>query len=496
MKVMEPVGGINPFPVIDPELIPARRYYDDAFYRTECEHLWSRAWQMACRLEQIPDVGDWVEYAILDKSVIVVRTTGGVRAFHNHCRHRGVPLAETGGHGNCRGKGFICPFHGWRWSMEGECTFVYGRHLFDERLLDRGELALKPVRVDLWAGCAFITFDDDTAPLRDHLGPVADRLEARGADRLRTEWWFGTVLPANWKVAMEAFMEGYHVMKTHPQLQRKLPALYNGMYGNETGGIGAPINPGLSVRENIQAQYEHMQLLNEGMAGLIHAKEVAIAGELLDVELPDNPAQAVPQWYGVVQAEITRRLRARGEDVPDLNAVAVSDPVDAVEFLFPNYFLLSFFSGMSSYRIRPLGPESCLFELWSLTHFAEGEAPPAPMQPVMLPYDSQDFPMIPRQDYSNIPMQQKGLHSQGFEAMRLSKAVEGLISNYQRLIDGYIAGLDSARLAQANRRLGGGFDGPIRDLDLSGQARSSAPRASTPTHTATTLKEAENEPCC
>ena len=84
----------------------------------------------------------------------------------------------------------------------------------------------------------------------------------------------------------------------------------------------------------------------------------------------------------------------------------------------------------------------------------------------MLPYDSQDFPMIPRQDYSNIPIQQKGLHSPGFEFMRLSKDVEGLISNYHRIIDGYIAGEPGAKLAAANQKLGGNFDGKILELGL------------------------------
>ena len=463
MDFSERLRETNPFPVTDPELIPAKRYYDPAFFRLEAERLWMHAWQMACRLEQIPNVGDWVEYTILGKSVIVVRAADGVKAFHNHCRHRGVPLA-SGGHGNCKGKGFICPFHGWRWNLDGECTFVYGRHMFSEDKLDQGELALVPCRVELWGGCAFVNFDDDAPSFHESVGSQADRLEAHGASKLRAEWWFATVLPANWKVAMEAFMEGYHVMKTHPQLQQKLPGLYNGMYGYDTGGVGQPVNPNQTVRENIIAQHQHMQLLNEGMAGLIHAKEVAIAGKLLDVELPDHPAEAIPMWYGIVQDQITRQLRARGEDIPDLNAVTVSDPVQAVEFMFPNYFLLTFFSSMTSYRIRPLGPESCLFELWSLTHFAEGEEPEPPMEPVMLPYDSDQFPLIPRQDYSNIPIQQLGMHSQGFDNLRLAKDVEGLISNYHRLIDGYLAGVAPEKRAAANRQLGGNFDGKIADL--------------------------------
>jgi hypothetical protein len=255
-------------------------------------------------------------------------------------------------------------------------------------------------------------------------------------------------------------------MRTHPQLQNAAPAMYNAIYGQETGGIGQPVNPDLTVRQNIEAQLEHLRLLSEGMAGLVHAKELEIARQLLDVELPDDPVEAVPMWYGIVQDQITTQLRARGEPVPDLNAVAVSDPVNAVEFLFPHYFLLPFFSSMSAYRIRPLGPESCLFEIWSLTHAAAGAEPQTPMQPTVLPYDSQDFPPIPRQDYSNIPIQQKGLHAQGFEFMRLSQEKEGLISNYQRIIDGYLAGVAPDKLARATQKLGGNFDGPILDLGL------------------------------
>ncbi|MDG2004645.1 MAG: SRPBCC family protein, partial [Novosphingobium sp.] len=199
-------------------------------------------------------------------------------------------------------------------------------------------------------------------------------------------------------------------------------------------------------------------------AGMCHAKEVEIARELENVELPDNLEEALPVWFGLLQDSITRKLRDRGENVPDLNAVAVSDPVNSVEFLFPHYFLLPFFTSFSSYRIRPLGPERCLFEIWSLTNFPEGEEPEPPMSPTVLPFDSNEFPMIPRQDYSNIPIQQKGLHSDGFEYMRLSKDVEGLISNYQRLIDGFIAGEDPAALAAASQKLGSNFDGPILEF--------------------------------
>src|SRR4051812_29471350 len=103
-----------PLRVTNPERIPAKRYYDEEFYKLENEHLWPHVWQMACRLEEIPKPGDWVEYKILNHSVIVVRTKTTVKAFHNSCRHRGVQFAS--GHGNCEKTGFVCPFHGWRWN--------------------------------------------------------------------------------------------------------------------------------------------------------------------------------------------------------------------------------------------------------------------------------------------------------------------------------------------------------------------------------------------
>jgi len=455
----------------DRQLIPVGRYFEEEFFNLENQHLWSRAWQMACRLEMIPDVGDWVEYTILGKSVIIVRTDDGVRAFHNHCRHRGVPLvasksnaAGASAHGNCEKMGFICPFHGWRWNMQGENTFVYGRDQFDEKLLDPEALKLRPVRCETWGGCAFINFDDDATPYRDLLGSRAEGLEARNMETLRSEWWIATVLPANWKIAMEAFQEGYHVMATHPQLQRATPAMYNARYGHDTDGLGAAVDPNMTARDAVVQQFEQMELLSAGMAGLVHKKEVAIARSCLDVELPEDPQEAVVYWYGVVQDAITRELRACGEDVPDLKKVMAEKPLEAVEFLFPNYFLLTYFTGMSSYRVRPLGPESCLFEIWSLTNFPKGQEPAPPMEPTVLPYNSKDFPLIPQQDYSNIPIQQKGLHSGGLEHLRLAKNVEGLIANYHQVIDGFIGNADQDKLNRAILQLDGNFDGQIRDF--------------------------------
>ncbi|HKR90253.1 MAG TPA: aromatic ring-hydroxylating dioxygenase subunit alpha [Phenylobacterium sp.] len=455
-----------PFPITDPERIAAKRYYDEEFYRLECERLWPHVWQMACRLEQIQNVGDWIEYTNLDKSVIVVRTKDGVKAYHNACRHRGVKLAR--GHGSCEVQGFTCPFHGWRWNIDGKNTFVYGRGLFSERQLEQAELDLPQCRIETWGGCAFINFDDDAPSFRETIGPVAERLEAHNLHRTRAEWCYATILPANWKLAMEAFMEGYHVMRTHPQLYQVADSLFRSMYEikSDAAGKGPPSFGNASVREMVKAYVEYLNVIGVGMAGMAHAKDVEIARSISDVDLPEDPAVGFPMWLQMLSDEVTKQGRARGEPTPDLNVVGRTHPVNAVEYIFPHIFFLPTLSSFAAYRTRPLGPESCLFEIWSLTLFPEGQEPAPVMDPVVLPYDSPDFPPIPQQDYSNIPRQQEGLHAGGFEYMRLSGKVEGLIGNYHRVIDGFLCGAPPKKLAAASSLLGGNFDGPVLELGL------------------------------
>jgi nitrite reductase/ring-hydroxylating ferredoxin subunit len=439
----------------DTRLVPTERYYDEAFFKLEGERLWPRVWQMACRLEEIPNLGDFTEYTILGRSVIVVRTKTGVKAFHNACRHRGVRLVSEPG--NCEIRGFNCPFHGWRWDIDGNSTFVFDRKSFDEDILAKAEINLAPCRIDFWAGCAFINFDDDAPSLRESLGPVVERLDARHVDKLKMDWWYGTVVPTNWKLAMEAFMDNFHVMRTHPQL-------FELSFDNMPGVGGARSMNKVSGREALNINVDFMSRLSDGMAGMVHKTEVAVLEKLRDMEVPDDPVAATGAFYMKAWENIRDEALSRGAPMFDIPKVATEVPFHSVEFMFPHFFFLPFLGAMSSYRIRPLTAETCLFEIWSLVLRPEDEPYETPKGPTMLPYDSPEFPEIPRQDYANLPLQQLGLHAGGFKFMRLSQSQEGLISNYQRLIDGYLARLDGEALANGSRIVNNGNAGIIRDI--------------------------------
>ncbi|MEY4159582.1 MAG: hypothetical protein RLZZ136_203 [Pseudomonadota bacterium] len=450
-----------PFRITNPELIPAERYYDEAFFEAEKKHLWPHAWQMACRLEEIPEVGDYTVYDILDKSVIMIHTKDGVKGFLNACRHRGVKLAHGPGH--CGTEGFVCPFHGWRWNADGENTFIYGKQIFSPEIIDKAQIDLAPVRTEYWAGAAFINFDENAPSLRESLGPVADRIDARAAEKLRVDWWFGTVIPCNWKLAMEAFHESYHVMQTHRQLFDKSPnaTLQYGrnydnvpVHENETGSKLA--NQIIDANINI----------SEGMGGsLVHTSEVAVLEKLRDIVVPENPAEVFTAFSKRVAAEIEADGRARG--APTFDILAANENLSNVEFVFPNFFLLPMFGAMASYRMRPITAETCMMEIWNLALLPDDGTHESPTEPTILPYDSQDFPEIPRQDYSNLPLQQIGLHNLDF--MRIAKGTgkndaEGLISNYQRVLDGFLAKLDAKILVRAQNVSNSGFEVGILDI--------------------------------
>ena len=428
------------------------RYYDPDFYQMEAELLWPRVWQMACRLEEIPEPGDFVEYRILDQSVLVLRTDDmGVRAFHNVCRHRGVRLVEG------RGKvesGFVCPFHGWCYGTDGANTFVPRAQTFAERNRRREDLDLTPVQCEVWGGCAWINLDDGAPPLRECIEPFASVQDAWKVESLRSEWWFACRLPVNWKLAEEAFMEQYHVIQTHPQL------VIPGRYPPRDGGA-------VDVRALIDGEIHYLRTMSVGMAGMVHANDVRIAEGLADVELPDDPTEALTAWHRRLNDAIVDWHRSAGSDIPNLNELDAKGLNEPMGYCFPHYFVLPMYSSASSYRFRPLGPEETLMEIWSLTRFPEGREPDAPPPPEPWESDDPRWPPIPAQDFSNLPRQQQGLHAKSFEYMRLSERIEGGISNFERTVDGFLSGLPYEKLLPALHSINvNPLERPVVDVGL------------------------------
>src|SRR4051794_29634278 len=111
------------------DLIAKERYISREFVDREMDRLWPRVWQVACREEEIPSAGDYVEYVIGDQSMLVVRGTDGeIGAYYNACLHRGTRLAA--GVGSFADGRIKCSYHGWCYDLAGRVTSVPDREEF------------------------------------------------------------------------------------------------------------------------------------------------------------------------------------------------------------------------------------------------------------------------------------------------------------------------------------------------------------------------------
>jgi nitrite reductase/ring-hydroxylating ferredoxin subunit len=429
----------NPFPMENRSGIAPERYYDRAFFELEKEWLWNRTWQMACRLEEIPEANDYVEYEINDQSVLIVRQQDmTVKAFHNACLHRATQLGR--GAGRFGASKIVCPFHGWQWNCDGSNLLVYGRNGFDPASMRPDDLRLRECRSGLWGGCVWINLDPEAAPLIAALQPMAGMLDAIDVGNLRVRWWKETILNANWKMAQEAFMESYHVMQTHPQL---------------TMGMGANYPPDLLevfVTENGHgaSEYRDIDAAYQDLDRLIAANTLMLEGQdAMFLERDLHVLEGIRGSAGkeeTIRKSVVRAFREHNRNAGIPMREGIEDQsfwFGADAFLFPNAFYLPLYGNALSYRVRPYNddPEWCRFEVWSLTTYPENY--PCKRAKLSGRFDKDDadnWGLIPRQDFSNIERQQRGVHTRGFPGMRLSDPWEAVIANMHRQLDRRLAG--------------------------------------------------------
>ncbi len=199
------------FPIL-PE-IPAGRYTDEEFQRLELEHVFRKSWLYAGHVSELPEPGSYKLFERIGVSIILLRdTNGGIRAFHNTCRHRGSALL-TEPKGKVRR--FVCPYHAWGFTLDGELVSVPEAHNFG--CLNKDSYGLVPVRCDTWRGMIYINLDKESGPLLDFLGDLPRQLEGFPLEDLEVKTVQTIRVDCNWKALRDNFLEVYHVKAVHPQ---------------------------------------------------------------------------------------------------------------------------------------------------------------------------------------------------------------------------------------------------------------------------------------
>lgn len=190
------------------------------FYELEREAIFKRAWLNVGRVEQLPRRGSYFtkRLDVARTSIIVVRDSADeVRAFHNICRHRGNKLVWSDIPGNDvsgTAKQFTCKYHGWRYGLDGACTYVQQEDEFFD--LDKADYGLVAVHCDVWAGFVFVNLDrTPRQELREYLGPLILGLDDYPFDRITERYGFRAEVAVNWKVFMDGLQEQYHAPVVH-----------------------------------------------------------------------------------------------------------------------------------------------------------------------------------------------------------------------------------------------------------------------------------------
>ena len=112
----------------------------------------------------------------------------------------------------------MCKFHGWVYDNAGQLVSVPDEANFFD--LDKDDLALRPIAVDVWRGMIFVNLDPKPAQsLREYLCGIDERLDGFPFDKLSLGYAYKGNLNCNWKIAVDSQQEAYHAVHLHRRTQ-------------------------------------------------------------------------------------------------------------------------------------------------------------------------------------------------------------------------------------------------------------------------------------
>ncbi len=409
--------------------LPVDVYLSADYLQREVEGLWRRVWQVAGRVEDVSKPGDSFVYDIGDDSLLVLRTQAGdLRAYHNACLHRGTRLRDDAG----SLERIRCPFHGFTWSLEGELCEVPCRWDFPQ--IEDARFRLPRAAVDTWGGFVFVNLDPDCGPLADYLEDLPRHFERWPLEERYVAARVERRVACNWKIAIEAFIETYHIVGVHAA---NLP-----FFGDAN-----------SQYDVWQDQRHHDRMLNASGTPSPHLRGTLSDQRVVDIAARfgmAEPGTRVPEGRTArsVLVEASRKRIEAGLGI-DTKPFSDAEVQDVIQYsLFPNVVL---FGGLGSplfYRARPDGanPDSCLFEVMLLAPIPDGAERPAPAPHRFLAEDEKwsDVPELSYfgpvldEDQEIMPRVQRGLRASRKTTNTLAVYQESRIRHFRRTLEEYV----------------------------------------------------------
>lgn len=237
--------------------LPNGVYTSAEFLRWEHRNLFAPRWFGVAFGNDVPNPGDIRKVDLLGMSIIVLRDENrGVRVFHNVCRHRGRQLVDE----SCSHARMIrCPYHAWTYRLDGRLNgtpHIGGAGIHTIEGFDKADHGLLEIRSRMWMDIVFINLNDQAGSFDEFMAPLATRLGglwgAEGGD-LMTPADDGSMemeVRSNWKLALENYLEAYHLPIVHPGLNSYSPLSNHYLYHDAMDFAGQGVT---TYRPNITA---------------------------------------------------------------------------------------------------------------------------------------------------------------------------------------------------------------------------------------------------
>ncbi|MEH6611311.1 MAG: aromatic ring-hydroxylating dioxygenase subunit alpha [Halioglobus sp.] len=410
--------------------VSKQRYISQAWMNREWETVWTKHWQAAAHISDLRESGDYVVYDIGRESILLTCAEDGeIRAFYNVCQHRGLRLVDS----HCGHTDTVrCPYHSWRYNMDGALNFAPGEELFQQGL-PADKTSLKPVRCEVALGFVWIVLDSDSESLTDYLEHMLPIMSHYQFETMTLTLDQTVSVNCNWKAVQDNFSELYHVPYLHPQHRRFVDcaSASNDLYPSGHSRVRVPggtTDTGFAIPES-PTDILSMQLTSLGLSASDYT------GRVEDV-----------------QAAIRDAKRALGESsLPYYKQFTDEELSDVIQTnVFPNT-IFSYSTDMCwllRMRPHPTDPNQCYLDKLSLekldsTVESQHPAPDTEKQDRPI-HDSFDYSDVIAgrktmtdtidQDLSLLQHAQQGMQSDGFKELWLSEA-ECRISHFHEQLD-------------------------------------------------------------
>lgn len=431
-----------PFRAVPSSLIRPERYYSREEAERESEKFWPKVWCWAGVTHDLQNVGDYFRFDVGRETFIVIRSAPDrIQAFYNVCPHRANFLVYDDLGSIPEGGAIYCKFHGWRFNLDGSVRDVKDRHTFPPEVLC-GMKGLKEVRCEVWNSMIFINQDANAEPLVAALGVIPEHLANRDFARMKIYDEVSGIIDANWKTAIEAFIEFYHSDDTHPQV--------------------IPITSTLKTQYDLYDRGVSRMIIPTGYSG-DRAKDDAEVTDALKGFIAffggnnDDYADIKGSDYRRAFADTLRKWAARNGHADQFDRLTDGEVTDDWSYqVFPSVTLNVFSHSLliQSWLPHPDDPEKHVYRALSLilpvtdpeqhvmdpASFAvsaekgwNGGARP----PCRHPQKPEEWGTVLSQDVDRLPLIQRGLRSRSFEGARLSMS-ECRIHHYLAELDRYL----------------------------------------------------------